>query len=385
MKVTNVYWANYNSQKKIIVNQGGTSSGKTYSILQLLITYAIKERNVITVCAQDIPNIKKGAWRDINNIISDNPELNNYILKKNESDRIIYFINGSIIEFTSFQDAQDAKSGKRDYLFVNEANGITYEIYWELAIRTNKQVFIDYNPTAKFWVHDKLVGNENVDMFISTYKDNPFIPIERGIELEKLKQTDYERWKVYARGLTGKFEGVLFAESETKLFEKVNYLDYVHCQIDPASGGDHAAAIMYGLSNTNVFGLDIVYTREQSNISIDQIYTMISKYRPSTVMCEANMAWRVYFNELKERVERDIAGVRVGAFNAQGNKESRIFHTAPIVRDKFHYLRMELRHKEYMEAMRDRHRYVQMVKNQDDDFVDCESAAASTFKVNGFI
>ena len=223
MKVTNVYWANYNSQKKIIVNQGGTSSGKTYSILQLLITYSIKERNVITVCAQDIPNIKKGAWRDINNIISDNPEINPYILKKNESDRIIYFTNGSIIEFTSFQDAQDAKSGKRDYLFVNEANGITYEIYWELAIRTNKQVFIDYNPTAKFWVHEKLVGNENVDMFISTYKDNPFIPIERGIELEKLKQTDYERWKVYARGLTGKFEGVLFAESETKLFEKVSF------------------------------------------------------------------------------------------------------------------------------------------------------------------
>ena len=385
MKVTNVFWANYNSDKKICVNQGGTSSGKTYSILQLLITYAIKERNVITVCAQDIPNIKKGAWRDINNIISDNQELNNFILKKNESDRIVYFTNGSIIEFTSFQDAQDAKSGKRDYLFVNEANGIPYEIYWELQIRTNKQVFIDYNPTAKFWVHEKLVGNENVVMFISTYKDNPFIPAERGEELEKLRYTDYERWKVYARGLTGKFEGVLFAESETKIFERVDHLDYIHCQIDPASGGDHAAAIMYGLKSNVVFGLDVVYTREQSNISIEQIYEMIKKYRPSTVLCEANIAWRVYFNELKQRIDNSLDGIRVGAFNAQGNKESRIFHTAPIVRDKFHYLRQELRHKEYMEAMRDRHRYVQMVKDQDDDFVDCESAAATTFKVNNFI
>lgn len=385
MKVTNVYWANYNSQKKVCINQGGTSSGKTYSILQILITYAIKERNVITVCAQDIPNIKKGAWRDINNIISDNPEINPYILKKNESDRIFYFMNGSIIEFTSFQDAQDAKSGKRDYLFVNEANGITFDIYWELSIRTNKQIFIDYNPTAKFWVHDKLVGNENVDMFISTYKDNPFIPAERGVELEALRYTDYERWKVYARGLTGKFEGVLFAESETKLFESVDMYDYVHCQIDPASGGDHCAAIMYGLKGNEVFGIDVVYTREQSNISLQQIFEMIKKYRPSTVRCEANMAWRVYYNSLYTMVTNELYEVSVASFNAQGNKESRIFHTAPIVREKFHYLRSELRHKEYMEAMRDRHRYVQMVKNQDDDFVDCESAAANYFRYHNFI
>lgn len=385
MKVTNVYWANYNSKKKVCINQGGTSSGKTYSILQLLITYAIQERNIITVCAQDIPNIKKGAWRDINNIISDNEEIYNYISKRNESDRIIYFKNGSIIEFTSFQDPQDAKSGKRDYLFMNEANGMSFDIYWELAIRTNKQIFIDYNPTAKFWVHDKLVGNDNVDLFISTYKDNPFIPRERGEELEKLRYTDYERWKVYARGLTGKFEGVLFAESETKTFEKIDQYDYIHCQIDPASGGDHCAAIMYGLRDKQVYGIDVVYTREQSDISIDQIYEMIKKYRPSTVMCEANMAWRVYYNELNQRVSNNLSGVRVGAFNAHGNKESRIFHTAPIIRDKFHYLRSELRSKEYMEAMRDRHRYIQMQKNQDDDFVDCESAAANVFKINGFI
>ena len=142
---------------------------------------------------------------------------------------------------------------------------------------------------------------------------------------------------------------------------------------------------MYGLKNNFVYGLDVVYTREQSNISIDQIYQMIIKYRPSTVLCESNMAWRVYYNTLKERIESSLYGMVVKDFAAQGNKESRIFHTAPIVRDRFHYLRSELRHKEYMEAMRDRHRYVQMVKDQDDDFVDCESAAATAFKVNGLI
>ena len=139
-----------NSKERIIVNQGGTSSGKTFTTLQLLVYYALSYVNkVITVVGQDIPNLKKGSYRDIKTIINGS-EFCADKFTFNESDRIVKCVTGSIIEFSSFQDEQDAKSGKRDYLFVNEANGIPYPVYWQLAIRTRKRIFIDYNPTARF-------------------------------------------------------------------------------------------------------------------------------------------------------------------------------------------------------------------------------------------
>lgn len=158
-----LFWENYMSRKKVVVNQGGTSSGKTWNILDVLFVLAIQQKGiVITVVGQDIPNLKKGAYRDAKRIWSESPTYRAWFGKPNESDRIFTAANGSIIEFTSYQDEQDAKSGKRDYLFVNEANGIPYDIYWQLAIRTKYKIFLDYNPNSRFWVHDLLMGRDDV-------------------------------------------------------------------------------------------------------------------------------------------------------------------------------------------------------------------------------
>ena len=131
-----LYEANQDERYRIFVNQGGTSSGKTYCIMQLLIETAIREpRCVITVCGQDLPNLKVGALRDTENIMSRSPFLCDFF-SENKSDHTFRGANDSIIEFKSYDSAQDAKNGKRDYLFVNEANGITFEIFWQLQIRT---------------------------------------------------------------------------------------------------------------------------------------------------------------------------------------------------------------------------------------------------------
>ena len=138
---TELFDRNYDSKARIVVNQGGTSSGKTYAIMQVLFQLAFDPRNrgcVITVVGQDIPNLKVGAYRDAKTIIGNYGIMSKYFPTINEGERIIKSYNGSIIEFKSYADAQDAKSGKRDYLFVNEANGIPYDIFWQLAIRTRK-------------------------------------------------------------------------------------------------------------------------------------------------------------------------------------------------------------------------------------------------------
>lgn len=204
-----LYDANMQAEERIIVNQGGTSSGKTYSIMQVLFLLGMQDNHcVITVVGQDVPNLKKGAYRDAKTILESSPILQQWWPSINEGERLIKCVNGSIIEFSSFKDAQDAKSGKRDYLFINEANGISYEIYWQLAIRTRKKVFIDYNPTARFWVHDELIGRKGVRLIISDHRKNYFLTQEEHDRIEGIE--DEELWKVYARGLTGKIEGLVF-------------------------------------------------------------------------------------------------------------------------------------------------------------------------------
>lgn len=206
---SSVYLANYNSTADTVVNQGGTSSGKTYSIIQVLFSIAISEKATITVVGQDIPNLKVGALRDALEIYENSPELKACVKSYNRTDRIFEFLSGSIMEFKSYGNSQDAKSGKRDYCFINEANGIPFEIYTELALRTRKRVFLDYNPNAEFWVHQKVIGQKNVQLIISDHRHNPFLSDKVREKIEALKDIDLELWKVYARGMTGKIEGLI--------------------------------------------------------------------------------------------------------------------------------------------------------------------------------
>lgn len=203
-----LYDLNINSPARVVVNQGGTSSGKTYSIMQVLFELGFEDPgSIITVVGQDIPNLKVGAYRDAKTIMGAYDIMPSVYPTINEGERIIKCVNGSIIEFKSYADEQDAKSGKRDYLFINEANGIPYEVYWQLAIRTRKKIFIDYNPSARFWVHDEVIGRDGVEVFYSWHIHNTFLTDEEHARIEAI--SDPELHKVYARGKTGKIEGLV--------------------------------------------------------------------------------------------------------------------------------------------------------------------------------
>lgn len=126
------------------------------------------------------------------------------------------------MEFNSYDDAQDAKSGKRDHLFLNEANGIKKSIFDELEVRTTQQTFIDFNPTARFWAHD-MQGRDDVKWFDSTYLNNPFLKpsIRKKIEAYeptpeniKNKTANEWRWMVYGLGKVGRLEGLVFRDFE---------------------------------------------------------------------------------------------------------------------------------------------------------------------------
>lgn len=216
-----VYHANYNSTSDLVINQGGTDSGKTYAIIQVLLTVScyIKAPEIdpiITVLSESVPNSKKGAYRVFESIANNNAFIQSQILNWNKTDRTIYFKKGWIVEFVGATDEQNAKQGKRQYLFANEANGISWLVFWQMAKRTRIRTFIDYNPSAPFWAHEKLIGtvpsgndlNATVQLIISDHRHNPFLDEKDHAKTENIK--DPELWKVYARGLTGNLSGLIF-------------------------------------------------------------------------------------------------------------------------------------------------------------------------------
>jgi phage terminase large subunit len=268
-KTTDVFLSNRDATTDIIINQGGTSSGKTYSILQNLFLHAIEnDRAIITVAGQDIPNLKVGPIRDAHNIVEQTEGLSNYILEYNKSDRVFTFVNGSIIEFKSYDDAQDAKQGKRDYLFLNEANGVDKIIWDELYIRTKKKSYIDYNPNNEFWVHTELIGKPNVTLIISDHRHNTFLDQKIHDKIEAID--DPELYKVYARGLTGKLEGVIFRD-----YNVVNGVDpdakLIGYGLDFGFSNDPTALVaLYSHSGELIID-ELIYDRGLLNIRISDL------------------------------------------------------------------------------------------------------------------
>lgn len=208
------YWNIRETSHRFVGNQGGTSSSKTISILQVLCHIALSEKCVINVVGQDIPNLKKGSLRDFQTTIlgNMNPNFLHNFNDYNKSDRIYTLPNGSIIEFTSFSDWQDAKNGKRDYLFINEANGIPYSIAEQLISRTRTRVYFDWNPDSEFWYHEYVKPDKRCVTYYSNYMNNPFIPPSIREDIESWKITNPRKYQIYGLGKTGKLDGLIYPE-----------------------------------------------------------------------------------------------------------------------------------------------------------------------------
>ena len=298
-----IFERNYNSVAEVIVNQGGTSSGKTYSILQVLCLKAIEQPDqVISVVGQDVPNLKSGALRDMQSIVASSTDIQSWIKGYNASDRIFTFHNGSIIEFKSYQDSQDAKSGKRDYFFLNEANGISFEIYSELAMRTKKKVFVDYNPNARFWVHEKLIGKEGTELIISDHRHNPFLPEIIRKKIEALRNDDEELWKVYARGMTGKIEGLIYRNWGT-IGTIPHEAQLIGMGLDFGFTNDPTACVLVYRYNGELIIDELLYHKGYTNQDIGQFFTQAGINKTVPIIADSaepksieelrRMGWRI--------------------------------------------------------------------------------------------
>lgn len=198
-------------RKRLKILQGGSSAGKTIAVLLILIDRAQSEQGkLFSVVSETLPHLKKGAIRDFLSIMEGHGyyQDNNW----NRTDYIYTFETGTKIEFFSADSPDKVRGPRRNVLFINEANNISYETYTQLAIRTSEEIYIDYNPVSEFWVHDDVMipANEaQYDFIILTYKDNEGLPKTVIDELES-RRSKTEWARVFLDGQIGGQEGRVY-------------------------------------------------------------------------------------------------------------------------------------------------------------------------------
>lgn len=199
------------SQKRIVINQGGTRSGKTYSILQVLCEYCLANKDcnsVISIVRKTLPSLKGSAYRDFLQIIDNEGWYDEANHNKSE---MTYHLFGNLVEFISVDQPQKIRGRKRNICFINEANELTWEDFFQLNIRTTDKIILDYNPSDEIhWIYEKLQIRDDADFFVTTYRDNPHLEKELIEEIERLQDADETYWQVYGMGQRGASKDLVY-------------------------------------------------------------------------------------------------------------------------------------------------------------------------------
>ena len=295
-------------KKRIKIIQGGTSAGKTFGILPILIDKAARTQGLeVSIVAESIPHLRRGALKDFIKIMK---WTNRYIDTQFNKSLLTYqFRNGSVIEFFSADDASKLRGARRDILYINECNNVTFEAYNELAIRTKREVYLDFNPANEFWVHKELKDEPDTDFIILTYKDNEALDesIVRQIEKnrEKADTSSYwaNWWRVYGLGEVGSLEGVVF--NNWKEIDTIpDEAKLVGIGLDFGYTNDPTAAIgIYNWNGKRIVN-EIVYRTGMVNSDI-------AKILPSGVIIYADSSEPKSIEEIR-RYGKTIKGVTKG-------------------------------------------------------------------------
>ena len=211
-----VYKHLVNSDKKIVVEQGGTRSGKTYNILLFIIFhYCTHNKNkIITICRKTFPSLRATVLRDFLQILNHYQVYRDEFHNKSSSE---YHLFGNLIEFTSLDQSQKIRGRKRDLLFINEGNELYWEDWQQLIFRTQERIILDFNPSDEYhWIYDNVITRKDCAFYKTTYLDNPFLEDVIKEEIERLKETDDQYWQIYGLGERASSINTIFKYSEVK-------------------------------------------------------------------------------------------------------------------------------------------------------------------------
>lgn len=264
---TNIVWKHLEkSQKKIIIEQGGSRSGKTYNILiWIIFGYCLRNKNkIVSICRKTFPALRTSAMRDFFEILKNN-EL--YSEEEHNKTSHEYKINGNLVEFISLDSPQKVRGRKRDLLFINEANELFWEDWNQLVFRTVGRIILDYNPSDEFhWIYDKVKIREDADFYKTTYKDNKFLEESIVKEIERLQYTDENYWRIYGLGEVGQSKATIFQFREIeKIPDNAKFVSY---GMDFGYTNDPTCISKIYLHDTNLYAEELLYRTGMTNRDI---------------------------------------------------------------------------------------------------------------------
>ena len=252
-------------KQRLKIIQGGSSAGKTIAILLILIDRAQREHGkLFSVVSESLPHLRRGAIRDFISIL----EGQKYFKEDNwnRTENIYNFETGSRIEFFGVESSDKVRGPRRDVLFMNEADNIPYETYTQLAIRTNEDIFIDYNPTRSFWVHEDIIPKHPHDFIVLTYRDNEALSPLIVEEIER-RRANTSWFRVYGEGQIGEIEGRIFTGWQI-IDEIPHEAKLVRRGLDFGYSNDPTAVVdIYRMDNAFIFD-EIIYQKGMSNREI---------------------------------------------------------------------------------------------------------------------
>jgi phage terminase large subunit len=269
---------------RFIINQGGSRSSKSYSILQLLIYVALTTPNTsISVVRKYFPSLRTSIYRDFVDIMKD---LNLYHENLHNMTAHRYdFPNGSTIEFFATIDEQKLRGKKRTHLFCNEANEISFEEYMQLVMRTSGKVFIDFNPSeSDHWIYDLANTDTKAILIRSTYLDNTFLGQDQIDYIANMINVDENYYRIYALGIA--------PTGTTRIYS--HFKSYTG---DPGTMIDHCYGLDFGFNHPSVLmkisynetgGIYIKEEFYKSNLIISELITLIREScDDKTIYCDS--------------------------------------------------------------------------------------------------
>jgi phage terminase large subunit len=233
------------SKKRLKIFQGGTRSGKSWSLMQYCLYKMSTEEKPLTISIvrKTLPALKRSVLRDFLHI---SKQLGIYWLGKHNRSENTFIYNGHTLEMFSADDAQKIRGSARDILWINEGNELFFEDYQQLAMRTRNEILIDFNPSDPIHFLYDLSERDDAELFISTYKDNKFLPKELVDEIERIRERDPDYWRVYGEGQRAIF-------SNRQIFTNWQYIPH----IEFPEFNETALGIDFGYTNDPAVVLEV--------------------------------------------------------------------------------------------------------------------------------
>jgi phage terminase large subunit len=285
---TESYFKIKEQQGRIVVVQGGTSAGKTYDICAILADLSFDINNeIISITTDTFPNLRRGAMRDMKNFLIEHHWLNLFDENKSTSSFRNRATN-TTIEFFSC-DEMGALGARRDYLFVNEANRISYETFSQLEVRTRKRIWLDFNPVNRFWAHTELIENpyrkDEVDFVKLNYLDNKEAlepAIIKAIEARK-GDGNNNWWRVYGLGEIGSLEGNIY-EGWTPIEDIPEGFTLKRYGLDFGWNDPTACIAVYENDNGDICLDEMIY---KSHLPTPDLVKILGTFEPALIVADS--------------------------------------------------------------------------------------------------